>query len=219
MSDPAPRPDLLARLQALIERTYDLPGGPDAARFVIGDAGLSRLYSVGEDERRPMVLIRFEGGSHHVRVYYPDRLVANLEEHDPARGLSEHNLGDFAAFTEELDHFLQVAACIARAREIAPVELELHANVTKVLVAWLFLARTLRRDRLSPEERADVRKELLERGDFGSEKPELRDRYRAARRHALRFLRRLEGTAPAHRPPLLRRFSRAPLQEKLALCG
>lgn len=213
------RKDLLARLQGLIERTYGLDPAPDAAAFVIGDEGLVRLYESADAVGRPMLLIRHVGGEHHLRVYYPDRLVANLERNDPLRGLGESNIRDFAAFTEELDHFLLVVTCVRRQREVSPIELELHANVTKVLVAWLFAARTLGKERLDAGDRADVRHELLERGDFGDERPELRERYRDARRHALRFLGRVEGTAPHHRPRLLREFSRAPLQAKLRLCA
>ena len=211
-------PDLLSRLQSLIERTYDLEPAPDAALFVIGDAGLARLYE-SRDAGRPMLLVRHVDGSHLLRVYYPDRLVENLERHDPSRGLSGRNIRDFSAFVEELDHFLQVAACVKSGREVSPVELELHANVTKVLVAWLFAARTLRVARLDRRERDEVKHELLERGDFGGEEPELRGRYRDARRHAVRFLRRLEDAPAPERPRLLRTFSRAPLQEKIRLAA
>jgi hypothetical protein len=210
--------DLLSRLQSLIERTYALDPAPDASLYVIGDAGLSRLYAA-HDAGRPMLLVRHVDGAHRLRVYYPDRLVENLELHDPARGLSAHNIRDFSAFVEELDHFLQVVTCARRQREVSPVELELHANVTKVLVAWLFAARTLGVERLGRQERDEVRHELLERGDFGTESPELRERYRDARRHAVRFLSRLERCDRAERPRLLSRFSRAPLQEKIRLAA
>lgn len=208
---------LLRSLQAVIERTYGQEPAPDAARFVIGDEGLARIYS--ESDRRPRLLVRYLRGAHHVRVYYPDDLVARLESRDPLRGVDGDNLRDLATFTEELDHFLLVVARVREQREVAPVELELHANVTKVLVAWLFVARTLGRERLEAPDRDAVRHDLLERGDFGSEDPGLRERYRDARRHAVRFLRRIERTAPAHRPRLLREFSRASLQRKIAMCG
>ena len=122
------RRDLLSRVQGLIERTYDLDRAPDAALFVIGDDGLARLYSDAAEAGRPMLLIRHLQGEHHVRVYYPDRLVENLEANDPSRGLTGDNIRDFSAFVEELDHFLQVVACVRRDREVAPIELELHAT-------------------------------------------------------------------------------------------
>lgn len=212
-----PRDPLIFRLQTLIERTYDLEPAPDAAGFVIGDEGLLCLYARPGEIGRPRLLIRHVRGAHHVRVYYPDRLVANLERHDPARGLHAGNIRDFSAFVEELDHFLQVVACVRRGREVSPIELELHANVTKVLVAWLFAARTLGRERLLPAQRSEVRHELLERGDFSDEDDALRDRYRDARRHAVRFLRVVESTEPTSRPRLLREFSRAPLSVKLKM--
>jgi hypothetical protein len=210
---------LLARLQSLIERTYGHEGAPDASRFVIGDAGLTRLYDASPDERRPMVLVRHVAGVHHVRVYYPDDLVARLEAHDPCRGVDETNLRDLGTFVEELDHFLLIAERVRLEREIAPIELELHANVTKVLVAWHFVARTLGVAQLDDPGRDAVRHELLERGDYDGEQPALRERYRVARRHALGFLHRVTRTPHAQRSRLLRTFSRASWQEKVALAG
>jgi len=219
VDDSSARRDLLAAVQSLISRTYGVEDTPDAAPFIIGDRGLDELYEVGPDARRPMVLVRSHEGRHHLRVYYPDALIANLEAHDPRCGLSEANLRDFATFTEELDHFVLLASRIAQGQEVPALELELHANVTKVLIAALFLARTLGIPRLTAEQRALLRHELLLRGDYASEPPDLRERYLEARRHALRFLDRIERTLPSGRPDLLREFSRSPLQKKLALCA
>jgi hypothetical protein len=211
---------LLERVCGLIERTYQLGAGlPDPAPFVIGDAGIACLYGIPPERRRPMLLVRSSRDAHHIRVYYPDRLIENLERHDPSRGLSRHNLRDFVAFVEEIDHLLVLVACIRRGRKVPAVELELHANVTKFLVASLFLARTVGTTRLTGEQKSALRWELLERGDYGSEDPELRQRYLDARRHAIRFLGRLESLDPADRPSLLRRFSRSTLEDKLALCA
>lgn len=209
---------LLERVAALIERTYARDGLERPERFVIGDAGLRRLYGLDPSEQRPMVLIRSTQGVQHVRVYYPDGLIANLERNDPSRGLSERNLDDFAIFVEELDHLLVIVARVRDDRPVTAVELELHANVTKMLVVSLFLARTLGTKRLDARQRAALRWELFERGDYGSEEPALRGRYLDARRHALRFLDRLESVPPTGRAALLREFSRASVEGKLALC-
>ena len=212
-------PSLLARVQSLIERTYAREELAGTERFVIGDAGLRSLYGIDDADTRPMLLVRCVDDIHRVRVYFPDRLIANLEAHDPSRGLSERNLHDFAAFVEEIDHLLAVVAGLRRAMPVRAVELELHANVTKALVLSLFLARTLHRESLSAAQRAELRFELFGRGDYASEAPALRERYRDARRHALRFLTRLDGMSAAERPALLRAFSRAGFSQKLALCA
>ena len=212
-------PCLLARVQTLIDRTYGREGLPEASQFVIGDEGLTRLYGVEPADARPMLLVRCVADVHRVRVYYPDALIENLEAHDPGRGLSEKNLHDFSAFVEELDHLLVVASRVRAGQTVTAMELELHANVTKVLVLSLFLARTLGTERLSGEQRARLRWELLERGDFASEEPELRTRYLDARRHAIRFLDRLERTPAPDRPRLLRAFSEASVERKLAQCA
>lgn len=212
---------LLARVHRLIDATYDLDSsGIDPAVYIVGDAGVARLVDTlppGEDRPRAMVLVRTVGDAHRVTLYYPDALIRNLERNDPRCGLSEENLHDFATFVEELDHLLVLVTSGARGRPVSGLELELHANVTKILVVSLFLARTLGVGELTLRQRHALRHELLGRGDYAREPPELRQRYRDARRHGLRFLRRLEATPPPRRPQLLRRFSRAPLGEKLRL--
>lgn len=218
---------LLDRVQALIESLYGLETGlGTAAPFVIGDRGLLELYASKRARGRdlqapgePMLLVSGEARRPRVRLYYPDRLVSNLEKHPPDQGLHEHNLDDCAAFVEELDHLLLLAVAARTGRVVRAIELELHANVTKTLVLSLWLARSLGLRRLEPEHHAALRHELLERGDYAREEPEQRQRYRDARRHAVRFLRRLRGTTRKERPAMLRRFSHAPLPDKLALCA
>jgi len=218
---------LLDRVQVLIERIYGLETGlGSAAPFVIGDRGLLELHAKrwarGRDLQQPgeaMLLVRGRAKRPRVTLYYPDRLVTNLENHPPDSGLHEHNLRDSATFVEELDHLLLLAAAARAGRVVRAVELELHANVTKTLVLSLWLARSLGLRRLEPEHHAALRHELLERGDYSREEPEQRQRYRDARHHAVRFLRRLRRLPRGERPALLARFSRSPLPDKLALCA
>ena len=210
---------LLHRVHALIDRTYDLGTSDlDPAPFVIGDSGLRAAYAgkwaVGRDLApgpTAMLLLRAVDGEQRACIYYPDRLIANLERNDPERGLTPANVRDFAAFVEELDHLLVVSACVRAGRPVRALELEVHANVTKVLVVSLFLARMLHVDRLESGQRDGIRWELLERGDYASEEPPLQERYRAARRHAMCFLARLDEAPRQERIALLRRFSRAPI--------
>jgi hypothetical protein len=227
VAEPARDTSLLADVQGLIERTYGLDCGlRSPARFLIGDAGLRAVYARRPVRDRevagavnPMLLVRSADGVHHVRLYFPDRLISNLECNDPRRGLTDANLRDFGAFVEEVDHLLLVHARAEEGRDVPAVELELHANVTKMLVLSLFLARTLRVPRLDADHRAALQHELLERGDYEPEAAALRQRYRDARHHAVRFLRLLGGSPRSRRPELLRRFSRVPLSEKLTLAA
>ena len=123
------RTALIQHLQRLIERTYDLNTGiDDLAPFIIGDEGFARLYASRSLVRvvgvtapgTASTLMREVDGALRICLYYPDRLVENLESNDPTRRLAEENIDDFATLVEELDHFLTIAD---RHRTGAPVSL------------------------------------------------------------------------------------------------
>lgn len=219
-------PCLVDRVWSLLGQLYGPPPAMDPASYLIGDAGLLALYrdqrAAGRDLTRPgepMLLVRSLRDGHRACVYLPDRLVHDLETNDPARGVFEGNLLDFAAFVEELDHLHLLARAAEAGRPVRGVELELHANVTKMLVVGLFVARTLGLPRLDAARQRVLRAHLLARGDYEGEEEWLAVRYRDARRYGVRFLRRLRAQPVAERPHLLRRFSRAPLPQKLELCA
>lgn len=215
---------LLEILAGLIERTYAFhaPLG-ELGRFVVGDEGYERLLSgrellrsVAPSSAGARLLLRPSGRCWALALYYPDRLIARLERHDPRRGIGPQNLAPFATFIEELDHLLTVAD---RARPGRPpvslLELEWHAEVTKYMACAHFLARTLGRERLGSGPRRWLRYHLFERGESAEEDPALRARYREARRLAVRLLDTLLPLDRGERLRRLRAFHRASFHEKL----
>lgn len=216
-------PTLLAAVHGLLTRTYALTARLDAIeRYVIGDAGLARLYdgrpgtavgsATGEGAR---LLLREEGGALRATVYFPDALIAHLEERPPQRGLDDRNVDAFAVFVEEIDHLLVAAERADAGRGVSLLELELHANVSKYLVLARFLAG--RAKRLGPARRAWLMHQLFEKPQYSDPDPEVRERYVAAGRNAARFLMTLERLSPQARIDRLRRFHRQDLSGKLAM--
>lgn len=226
---------LLVQLQRLIERTYDLDTGiADIAPYIIGDEGYARLYSerpvlnkVGAagaartapslaDRPTARTLLREQDGGLRVCIYYPDRLIENLELSHPSRRLGDHNVDDFATLVEELDHFLMVADRHRAGGELSLLELELHANVTKELTLRLFVARMRGEGREEAADQAWVRHHLFEKGEIREDDPEVRDRYRDAAALAVRYLDYLGELPATSRPSELRRFHRRTHHEKIA---
>jgi hypothetical protein len=225
----AARP-LLIELQHLIERTYDLDTGlADIAPFIIGDAGYAIFYegrevvqkvgsgAVREGEALPTArtLVREEARGVRVALYYPDRLVENLERHDPARHLGDDNVDDFATLVEELDHFLVIADRHRARGTMTLLELELHANVTKALTLEKFVARLLGAKRLAPAGRGWVRHHLFDKNEYCDEDPDVRARYRHAASLAVKYLDHLQDLPAASRPRELRLFHRRSHQAKI----
>ena len=216
---------LLASVQGLLTRTYALTAPLYALeRYVIGDAGLARLYdgrpaegvgSGGGEGAR--LLLREEQGALRASVYFPDALIAHLERRPPQRGLDAGNVDAFAVFVEEVDHLLVAAERADAGRGVSLLELELHANVSKYLVLSRFLAG--RAKHLGAARRTWLRHHLFEKPEYSDPDPEIRGRYVAAGRHAARFLSTLERLAPEARIARLRRFHRQDLRGKLAMAA
>lgn len=227
------RSSLLETLQRLIERTYDLDTGVDEiGRFLIGDAGYRLNYAgdaaagrivsrVGAAGAVPVTvgartLVRESGSELSASVYYPDSLIACLEQHDPTVALHDANVDAFATLVEELDHFLVIAERWRAGGVVSLLDLELHANVTKHLVLTHFVGRMRRRASLPAADRAWVRWHLFGKADFAEPDPELNQRYRTAARMASLYIDSLEEMPAAARPAALRRFHRMTPQQKLA---
>ena len=202
---------LLHGVQGLLERTYGMRTGLDAASFVIGDLGYRTFYvevRSGGPEAEARTLVRETDAGVRAAIYYPDRLIARLEAHPPDRGLGDANVDAFAALVEELDHLLCIAEAAERGRPVSLLELELHADVSKALVLARFLAGAEARP-LDPRERTWLRYHLFHKGEWAGETEGESARYREAARLALRFLDGLECFRPAVRLQALRAFHAA----------
>jgi len=207
---------LLTTTQGLLERTYATASGiDDLGRFIIGDLGYRRFLRRHEPLQvvtagvfvpvpawgmgdTPRVLVRPQAHGTALSIYFPDALIARLETRPPLAVLDDGNVDDFAAFIEEIDHFLMLVDGLSRGRDLHLLALETRANVSKALVVSHFLGRLAGRRRLLPDQRRWVRYHLFGKKRFSDSDPLVRRRYADARRFALRLLARLEGL-PAHR--------------------
>lgn len=219
---------LLSIVHRLIEGVYGTsPGTPDPAGHVIGDRGLERIQArfrvvrSVEDlpdtaiDSGPRVLLRETAAGMALSIYYPDRLIERLEQRPPSQLLDAGNVDDFAAFIEELDHFVALAEGIRLSREISLLELETRANVSKALVLAHFISRLTDRPRLGPGDRVFIRYHLFEKTVVDEAQQAIRRRYRDAGRFAVRLLDRLEGLPARMRLPELRRWNALPAVLKI----
>ena len=213
---------LLVALHGVLRRTYDLraPLFPIGS-YVIGDAGLRLLYPNGEHAVRSesgagaRLLVRDTGAGVRACIYYPDAMIRHLEQRPPQRRLDANNVDAFAVLVEELDHLLVTAERAHAGRGVSLLELEVQAGVSKDLVLSRFLARGGRH--LDSGRREWLRSHLFHARTYCDDDPEVRGRYEAASRLALKFLRSLETRPRARRVEILRRFHRASLAGKTAM--
>ncbi|MBA3818175.1 MAG: hypothetical protein H0X17_04740 [Deltaproteobacteria bacterium] len=203
----------LSRVQHGLESLYRIETGLDVGHFVVSADVRDELVAT----RRPreQLLVREEAGEMSVALFIDPDALANLANHDPARRLGDHNLGDFLLAIEGVSHFIYTVCCARVDRPVSQLELELQAEVDKYVTCLL-----------TTEVEADASSALRRRlfGDAEYE-PDLdhdeHDRYRAANDNANRYAAWLEQTFVKRRriPEMLgelRRFYRLGLAGKLA---
>jgi hypothetical protein len=130
---------VLARLQLGIESLYRVDTRLDVESFLIDDDERRRA-SLGRTPREQILLRQDARDELRIGVFVDGRAVANLEAHDPARGLDETNFADFCVAVEGVSHFIYLALCAADDRPVSALELELQAEVDKFACCVLLAA-------------------------------------------------------------------------------
>lgn len=218
----------LRRVQRGLEALYRVDTGVEIGDFVVGAELRDALVDATAETPAPsaappprprkpreQLLICEADGEVSVALFIDPGVLANLHDHDPARRLGDHNLGDFLLVVEGVSHFIYAIRCAHAERPVSQLELELQAEVDKYVTCLL-----------ATEPEAEVSAALRHRlfVDAAYE-PDLdhdeHARYRAANDNALRYTAWLEQAfvVPRRIPEMLaelRRFYRMGLAAKLA---
>jgi hypothetical protein len=211
---PGGAPDgTLGRVQRGLEALYRVDTGVEVGDFTVGRELRDALVTA----RRPreQLLVCEADGEMAVALFIDPSVLANLTSHDPARGLGDHNFGDFLLAIEGVSHFIYAIWCARAERPVSQLELELQAEVDKYVTCLLTGEPGLAAS-------AGLRRRLF--GDVTYEADLDHDehaRYRAANDNAQRYASWLEQAyvGPRKIPEMLgelRRFYRLGLAEKLA---
>jgi hypothetical protein len=208
---------VLRRVQRGLEHLYRVDTQLEVDAFMVDAAG--RDQALGASGRRPreqLIVSQTDDEELSLGLFLDPDAIANLEKHDPASGLGDHNFGDFCLAVEGVSHFVYVAVCAAKDRAVSALELELQAEIDKFVSCYL----------LDEEgDAADLRERLFDRIAYHDDlDPEERARYAvandAARKYAAsldrRFIRDRRVPEMLHE---LRRFYRLGLREKLDRIG
>src|SRR3990167_3028219 len=181
------RHPLIKELQRKIEKTYALDTGiANIEQYIIGDKGYKEFYSkeeirtVVKSHSGAKVLIRDTEHTLKASIYYPDKLIRELEDNDPRLGLHDDNIDLCASFVEELDHFLFIAQNYKQNRPFSLLELELQAKVTKYLVLKYFIALQNKSIKLSKFNKKYIRYHLFYKRKYDIEDGIERKRYEDA---------------------------------------
>src|SRR6266403_1203970 len=161
---------LLSRLQDLIGGIYDVSIAHDVYDFLVTDRGhLPHAARSGTADEELLVAQPLEGSDELVMSLYLDpALLERLAREDPLTRLHAGNVADYWTALEGVSHFLYLAWNAGHDRPVSLLELEMQAEVRRLL---------FERTRVDPS--------------LTSARAAL---YREASRYAEKFCRRLEQT-------------------------
>jgi hypothetical protein len=215
-ADAAGGRSVLGRLQLGIESLYRVDTHLDIELFLI-DEDERRRACVARAPREQVLLTQDARDEVRIGLFVDREALANLEAHDPGRGLDETNFDDFCLAVEGVSHFVYLALCAADDRAVSALELELQAEVDKFACCVLLTADAHR----GGGDTRVLRRRLFDQVTFASDlDADERDRYRVANGEARRYADTLARryVAPDRMPamlPELRQFYRFGLDAKL----
>jgi hypothetical protein len=219
---------LLREIQTLLERTY-APVAINLESCVIGEsrcAVLNRLAGESALHLAPggRTFLRQADDSLYVAIFYSRPVIAELEENDPREAINERNISALITFVEEIAHGVQAALLFLEGeREIASEayarNLEAQARIDTYLVLSKFAHLMCGKGKIPPSVGAWLRRQVFDNSHRRFATPQLRERYGAAQKCALAFLRRLRRVPLDARRDTLRQFRALTWCDKLAFVG
>ncbi len=180
----AAKASVLGRLQLGIEALYRVETQLPIDQFVIDEPSRDALHPARAP--REQLLVRQADDAVELALYVDRSAIDNLERHDPATGLGDHNFGDFCLAVEGVSHFIYMSLAAASGRPISQLELELQAEVDKFACCALLLSQ-------HAELRARLYGDVRYASDLDDEEA---SRYRTANAEARRYAGALERLFP-----------------------
>jgi hypothetical protein len=218
---------LLREIQLLLERTY-APVPVNLESCLIGEGRCAALNELAGESARHLApggrtFLRQAGDSLHLAIFYSRPVIAELEANDPRQALNERNISALITFIEEIAHGVQAALLFLEGErgiesEAYARNLETQARIDTYLVLSKF-AQVICGGRIPRPVGSWLRRQLFDDGHRRFATAQLRERYHAAQRCALAFLRVLRRVPLAERSEILRRFRALNWAEKLDYTG
>jgi len=206
---------ILARLQGLLERIYEIEPALSVEDFLITDAGLARSLDSARPAREKLLVAESADGI-DLALYVDQGVLDELASDDPTERLHDGNLASFWIALEGVSHFLYLTRSATYGRSVSLLELELQAEIDKYVATLFLLSR-----QAGAGVPARLHAWLFDRPAFdASLDGECLERYRRANRYAGRYCRHLNHRffSARHGRGLmaeLRRFYRLPQHRKI----
>jgi hypothetical protein len=214
---------LLREIQTLLERTY-APVSINLESCLIGEGRCAALNQMAGENSAHLApggrtFLRQAGDSLYVAIFYSRPVIAELEANDPRQTLNERNISALITFIEEIAHGVQAALLFHEGEREIDSEayarnLETQARIDTYLVLSKF-AHIVCGEPIPRRVGAWLRRQLFDNSHRRFIAPRLRDRYGAAQRCALGFLRHLRRLPLADRHDALREFRALNWPDKL----
>ncbi len=154
-------------------------------------------------------------GGDFIGLYYDSDIIRDLEARDPLHALSSANIDAFCVLIEEVSHLHLVLNRASADREVNHMELELQAEIDKIIICSHVLAMQTGDPHLMP-----LSRQIFDAAEIAADLPQL---YWTASKLAARFwysmLREGQNSPETCQliRPRMRQFYRGDLDRKCAL--
>jgi hypothetical protein len=206
----------IAAIESLLRQLYGFELEHGAVNFIIDFEQKTLLEQSGlaRTTGRAQTLVCSKDDDLELAVYFNDEIISKLQTQNPLEALSISNIDVFCAVVEEISHFHLLINRASYQQTISLLELELQAEVDKLLICAQVLWQQTDKPHYVPLARI-----LFDLAQFPTDDP----RYQRANHLAGEFCFRLIEQIPEHCPPmalteyrqLLRRFYLGTMAEKL----
>ena len=136
---------VIQRIERCMSYYYGFTLQMSAADYLVSRETILRMVDDAEHypEWQALAAVWFDmrGDEMYVALHCDSTIIAALTEQDPCERLHNGNLTDFCVLVEEVSHFHLLTNKAAQQADLSRLELELQAEIDKVIVSADFIYR------------------------------------------------------------------------------
>ena len=134
---------VIESIEEELSQYYDFHIDNSAVNYLLSRDDLKYFMPLNNEEKvsRAQVIFSQENSETFIGIHFDQSIEKKLQNSDPNIELTNDNLDAFTVVVEEISHFHLILNRIRCEQKLSHLELELQAEIDKILVSGLFLYR------------------------------------------------------------------------------